>query len=46
MEKRVVSGEFLKDTKDRRNKSLVRENEHLSKLRFEEGVNRITLVVF
>ena len=27
MEKRVVSGEFLKDTKDRRNTSLVREND-------------------
>ena len=45
MEKRVVSGEFLKDTKDRRNTSLVRENEHLSELRLEEGGDRITLVV-
>lgn len=46
MEKRVVSGEFLKDTKDRRKTSLVRENEHLSELRLEEGGDRITLVVF
>ena len=45
MEKRVVSGEFLKDTKDRRKTSLVRENEHLSELRLEEGGDRITLVV-
>lgn len=44
MEKRVVSGEFLKDTKDRRKTSLVRENEHLSELRLEEGGDRITLV--
>ena len=45
MEKRVVSGEFLKDTKDRRKTSLVRENEHLSELRLEEGGDRLTLVV-
>ncbi|MDC0868813.1 hypothetical protein OAP82_07235 [Paracoccaceae bacterium] len=45
MEKRVVSGEFLRDTKDRRKTSLVRENEHLSELRLEEGGDRITLVV-
>ena len=45
MEKRVVSGEFLKDTKDRRKTSLVRENEHRSELRLEEGGDRITLVV-
>ena len=45
MEKRVVSGEFLKDTKDRRKTSLVRENEHLSELRLEEGGDLITLVV-
>ena len=45
MEQRIVSGEFLKDTKDRRKTSLVRENEHLSELRLEEGGDRITLVV-
>ena len=33
MEKRVVSGDFLKDTKDQRKISLVCENEHLSELR-------------
>ena len=44
MEKRVVSGEFLKDTKDRRSTSLVRDNEHLSELRLEGGGDRITLV--
>ena len=44
MEKRVVSCEFLKDTKDRRSTSLVSDNEHLSELRLEEGGDRITLV--
>jgi len=45
MEKRVVSGDFLKDTKDRRKTWFVRENEHLSELRLEEGSDLITLVV-
>ncbi len=45
MEKRVVSGDFLKDTKDRRKTWLVRKNEHLSELRLEEGGDLITLVV-
>ena len=45
VEKRVVRGVFLKDTKDQRKTSLVRENEHLSELRLEEGDDRITLVV-
>ena len=45
VEKRVVRGVFLKDTKDQRKTSLVRENEHLSELWLEEGDDRITLVV-
>jgi hypothetical protein len=45
MEKRVVSSDFLKDTKDRRKTSLVRENEHLSELRLEEDGDLITPVV-
>ena len=45
MEKRIVSGDFLKYTKDRGKTSLVRENEHLSELRLEEGGDLITLVV-
>ena len=45
MEKRIVSGDFLKYTKDRRKTSLVRENEHLSELRLEESGDLITLVV-
>ena len=39
VEKRVVSGVFLKHTKDQRKTSLVRENEHLSELRLEEGIS-------
>ena len=45
MEKWVVSGDFLKDTKDRRKTSLVHENEHVSELRSEEDGDLITLVV-
>jgi hypothetical protein len=45
MEKWVVSGDFLKDTKDRRKTSLVHENEHVSELRWEEDGDLITLVV-
>ena len=43
MEKWVVSGDVLKDTKDQRKTSLVHENEHLSELWLEEGGDLITL---
>ena len=45
MDKLVVSGEFLKDPKDRRTTSLVRDTEHLSELRLEDGGVRFILVV-
>lgn len=45
IEKWVVSGDFLKDTKDRRKTYLVHENEHVSELRWEEDDDLITLVV-
>ena len=35
MEKWVDSGDFLKNTEDRRKTSLVHENKHVSELRWE-----------
>jgi len=45
MEKWVFSGNFSKDTKERRKTSLVHENEHVTELRWEEEGDLITHVI-
>ena len=45
MEKWVFSGNFGKDTKERRKTSLVPENEHVTELRWEEDGDLITHVI-